>query len=880
MSSDPDNFDDEDLVSSNANQRNWRGILIALLVILAVLALIVTSVVLLTPPDNGLRVKGHRVRLQDILEHDYVPLRFNGSWISDDELMFRDEFGGISILNATSLKRRTMMSNVTVRRLNPTKFSLSPDRKYLLLVHNVQKLFRHSYLAQYSILGLENNTLMKLTPDVRNEEHPFLLCAEWTKANHSLLVVRDYDLFYVSSPTPGNFHRITKTGIPGVVSNGVPDWLYEEEILTNNKAFWISPDNRRVLFASFNDSMVGELKFTWYGTNTHSTYPSIRSLRYPKAGTNNPLVTLHVVDLQNVHNSVKIYNLKPPMDLTQSTDYYFCDVTWVSGNEVSIVWLNREQNVSMISLCKSPSWHCQMTQKLDFDNEGWVDVSEAPVFNPDGSAYLTLFPIRDGHAGYFRHIISYHIGKKVFQPLTQGLFTVNKILAWDSERNLVYYLGTPAGYPAQSHLYSVSTELPQAGTPLPTPLCLTCSEISSTGHSHHYEGASTSGAKTGQDDGSTDDWDDEYAESNQKSPEQSKKKKRKKEVPPEESLYKPCTYHNIVFSPDLRYFVNECLGPGIPTVKLCETRRPNGTIHQLPQYLMTLQNNSKLHDKLSKVALPQIKSFPVQISGGYYAQVRLYYPPRLREDEITRYPLVLEVYGGPGSQLVTDRWKIDWNTYLAGNRDYIVAQIDGRGSSGQGYKLLHQVYKKLGVVEVSDQLEVTDYLREALHVVDARRIAVWGWSYGGFVAAMLLSSMSQDVFHCAIAVAPITSWKLYDSAYTERYMGTPNSTGNSKSYEDADLTKRASGFKDKMLFLVHGSADDNVHIQQTMLFVKSMADEGVPFRQLIYPDESHSLAGVKRHLYKSMTTFLDDCFKKQVPPDIKAGLRNGGTFMD
>ncbi|XP_026680630.1 prolyl endopeptidase FAP [Diaphorina citri] len=729
---------------------------------------------------------------------------------------------------------------------------------------------------------------MKLTPDARMEEHPFLLCAEWTNANHSLLVVRDYDLFFVSDPSPGNFHRITKTGIPGVVSNGAPDWLYEEEILGDNKAFWVSPDNRRVLFASFNDSMVGELKFTWYGTNTHSTYPSIRSLSrlchaslltLPRclplrdscgtchlvetlclfiafqAGTNNPLVTLHVADIQNVHNSVKIYNLKPPMDLTQSTDYYFCDVTWVSGNEVSIVWLNREQNVSMISLCKSPAWYCQMTQKMDFENEGWVDVSEAPVFNPDGSAYLTLFPIRDGHAGYFRHIISYHIGKKAFQPLTQGLFSVNQILAWDSERNKVYsayterYMGTP----------------------------------NATGNSKSYEDADLTKRASGFKDkmlflvhGSADDnvhiqqtmlfvksMADEGVPFRQLvgtvlhkggtkfpsilySPSVFLRAQRVtlyvriihmrlllSEVIPEESLYKPCTYHKIVFSPDLRYFVNECLGPGIPTVKLYETRFQNGTVHQIPKYLMTLQNNSKLHEKLSKLALPQIKSFPVQISGGYYAQVRLYYPPRLREDEITRYPLVLQVYGGPGSQLVTDRWKIDWNTYLAGNRDYIVAQIDGRGSSGQGYKLLHQVYKKLGVVEVSDQLEVTDYLREALHVVDARRIAVWGWSYGGFVSAMLLSSPSQDVFHCAIAVAPVTSWKLYDSAYTERYMGTPNATGNSKSYEDADLTKRASGFKDKMLFLVHGSADDNVHIQQTMLFVKSMADEGVPFRQLV-----------------------------------------------
>lgn len=117
-------------------------------------------------------------------------------------------------------------------------------------------------------------------------------------------------------------------------------------------------------------------------------------------------------------------------------------------------------------------------------------------------------------------------------------------------------------------------------------------------------------------------------------------------------------------------------------------------------------------------------------------------------------------YGGPGTQLVTERWKVDYNTYLASNRDYIVAQIDGRGSGGQGQHLLHEVFYHLGTAEVEDQLEVTEYLRDSLHFVDKRRVAVWGWSYGGFVASLALAS-EKEVFHCAIAVAPVTNWKLY-----------------------------------------------------------------------------------------------------------------------
>lgn len=115
-----------------------------------------------------------------------------------------------------------------------------------------------------------------------------------------------------------------------------------------------------------------------------------------------------------------------------------------------------------------------------------------------------------------------------------------------------------------------------------------------------------------------------------------------------------------------------------------------------------------MRERLDRIALPQIKTFPVQISGGYQAQVRLHLPPGLKEEEITKYPLVVQVYGGPGSQLVTERWRLDWNSYLASNKDYIVAQIDGRGSGGQGYQLLHEVYYHLGSVEVADQLEVTE----------------------------------------------------------------------------------------------------------------------------------------------------------------------------
>lgn len=224
-------------------------------------------------------------------------------------------------------------------------------------------------------------------------------------------------------------------------------------------------------------------------------------------------------------------------------------------------------------------------------------------------------------------------------------------------------------------------------------------------------------------------------------------------------LIRPCQYHTAAFSSGVNGLVLiNCLGPGVPSSAIY---RVITSYQDSPlEIVLHVQNNTALKERLAVVALPQIRTFPVLISGGYHAQVRLFLPPGLREDEITRYPLILFVYTAPGTQLVTDKWRIDMNTYLAGTKDYIVAQIDGRGSSGQGYRLQHEVYRRLGTVEVSDQLEVTEYLRDHLHFVDKRRVGIWGWSYGGYAAAMALAN-PMALFQCGVSVAPVVSWRLY-----------------------------------------------------------------------------------------------------------------------
>ncbi|XP_014214136.1 inactive dipeptidyl peptidase 10-like [Copidosoma floridanum] len=205
------------------------------------------------------------------------------------------------------------------RRLSPTKFTLSPDHKYLLLTQNVKKLFRYSFLAQYTVYDLNTREVIAVTPHPEKDSHPYLLLAQWTPRDHGLLLIQDYDIYYRISPFSSFAYRVTNTAVPGVLSNGLPDWLYEEEILHSSEAVWMSKDSHILLYASFNDSLVKEMYTSWYGDGNKHLYPEIRSLRYPKPDTPNPTVVLFVADLadpKNIHTKM----VRPPI-IMEKTDY-------------------------------------------------------------------------------------------------------------------------------------------------------------------------------------------------------------------------------------------------------------------------------------------------------------------------------------------------------------------------------------------------------------------------------------------------------------------------------------------------------------------------------------------------------------------------------
>lgn len=224
-------------------------------------------------------------------------------------------------------------------------------------------------------------------------------------------------------------------------------------------------------------------------------------------------------------------------------------------------------------------------------------------------------------------------------------------------------------------------------------------------------------------------------------------------------------------------------------------------------------------------------------------------------DAHKKYPVLMYVYGGPGSQNVADSWSNSrsiWFNYLA-QKGYIVACIDNRGTGFRGQAFQKSTYLNLGKLETEDQLAGAKWLGRQ-PFVDSTRIGIWGWSYGGYMASLCITK-GADVFKLAIAVAPVTTWRYYDSIYTERYLRTPQE--NPEGYDNNSPINFANNIKGKFL-LIHGTGDDNVHFQNSVMFSEAIIQANKPFEQAYYPNKNHGISGgnTSLHLYHKMTDFI------------------------
>ncbi|WP_163514176.1 S9 family peptidase [Gelidibacter japonicus] len=301
------------------------------------------------------------------------------------------------------------------------------------------------------------------------------------------------------------------------------------------------------------------------------------------------------------------------------------------------------------------------------------------------------------------------------------------------------------------------------------------------------------------------------------------------------------------FSADFTYFINTFSSA---------TKAPEYTLHTAKdgKLVKVIKENSTLEKKLQAYNLPKKEFSTIAVNGN---DLNMWMIKPTDFDASKTYPLFMFQYSGPGSQSVKNSWNNanDYWYYFLAQKGYIVACVDGRGTGFKGADFKKVTQNELGKYEVEDQIDAAKQLG-ARNYIDQDRIGIWGWSYGGFMSSNALFK-GNDVFKMAIAVAPVTSWRYYDTIYTERYMTTPQE--NPSGYDDNSPIFHVDKLKGNFL-LIHGSADDNVHVQNTMQMVEALIQANKQFEWMIYPDKNHGIYGgnTRLHLYTKMTNYIKD----------------------
>ena len=302
------------------------------------------------------------------------------------------------------------------------------------------------------------------------------------------------------------------------------------------------------------------------------------------------------------------------------------------------------------------------------------------------------------------------------------------------------------------------------------------------------------------------------------------------------------------FSPNFQYYINTYSSAAQPTTYTLNDAK-------FGKQVQVIENNESLAAKLKSYNLPAKEFFVLKTAKGNELNAWIIKPKDF--DPAKKYPVFMYQYSGPGSQQVNNEWNStdDYWFMMLSQQGYIVACVDGRGTGFKGADFKKSTQKELGKYEVEDQIDAAKVIGNYTFV-DKARIGIFGWSYGGFMSSNCLLK-GNDVFKMAIAVAPVTNWRFYDSVYTERYMQTPQE--NASGYDDNSPINHVDKLKGKFL-LIHGSGDDNVHVQNSMQMMEALIQANKQFDSQIYPDNNHGIYGGKTRiqLYTKMTNFIKE----------------------
>ncbi len=632
------------------------------------------------------------------------------------------------------------------------EYQFSHNEELLLIASETEGIYRRSSESKYYIYDIKNKKLSQLTDKGK------VRLATFSPDDHYIAFVKDNNIF-IKDIQQNTETQITKDGEKNKVINGASDWVYEEEFAFSKAFFW-SPDSKKIAFYRFDESKVKQYILTYYET----LYPEWYEFKYPKAGEDNSVVDIFV------HNIPEKKSVK--MDIGTETDQYIPRIKWTaSAQTLAIQRMNRLQNKLEILFADANSGASEVVYSEN--DKYYIDITDDLTFLKDGEHFV-ITSEKDG----YNHIYLYKTDGSFVRQITKGKWDVTTFIGVDEKKGLVYYISAEES-PLRRSLYVIDLE---------------------------------------------------------------GKKKTK--------LSKQEGTNKADFSENFHYYINTYSNANTPGY--ITLHKSNG------KEIRVLQDNKRVVNKMKEYGFSTKEFFSFTTSENIKLNGYMIKPPDF--DIKKRYPVLMFVYGGPGSQTVLDSWDYGYYTYFQflAQQGFIVASVDNRGTGSRGAEFKKCTYLQLGNLETIDQTEAAKHF-QSLPYVDPEKIGIFGWSYGGFMAASCLSR-SADVFSTAVSVAPVTNWRYYDNIYTERFMRTPME--NPDGYDDNSPINHVEKIKGNLL-LVHGLTDDNVHFQNAAEFAKRLIEENIPFDMAFYPNKNHGIYGGKTrlHLFNQITEFLEENLK-------------------
>lgn len=565
---------------------------------------------------------------------------------------------------------------------------------------------------------------------------------------------RNNDLYTVNLNTKKET-RLTNDG-SDVILNGYSSWVYMEEILgrpSQHRAFWWSPDSKRLAFFRSDDTNVPLFTIT-DGTSQHGY---VETVRYPKVGDKNPEVKVGIAMAES--NNI-VWS-----DFNQSDDQYFGMPYWKpDGSGLLVQWMNRKQNMLKI-------WNVDLAtgKKTPFyteEQKTWIDLEDGAgriTFLKNGKGFLLV-----NDATGWNHMYHYDMNGKLLNPVTSGKFTVKGIEYIDEKKGLVYFTARGLENTARQDLYRVNLN--------------------------------------------------------------GKNLKR--------LTFGDYNHAGINLSPDASYFITNYNNSFTPSRSALLDN--NG---KLIKELGDSKGTEFTNYQLAKSELIRVKSE----DGLYELPMKVTWP--LNMDKSRKYPVLISVYGGPNSTGVMDSWSLTGSQQWYAREGMIQVSMDHRGSGHFGKEGVNYMYHNLGKWEIKDYSTMVQWLI-ANGSADPTKICITGFSYGGYLSCYALT-YGADVFTHGMAGGSVVDQLLYDTHYTERYMGT--NEDNAEGYKATSVLTHTDKYKG-MLQIVHGVIDENVHMQNSVQLISNLQDKKKDFEFMIYPGGRHGWGGNKGLHFQNLKT--------------------------